>query len=87
MTVTKEERVFLVSIDAERKKKHREKMRERDLSLVQVWVSNDRIIEIKSSAIRMLREGSQDKEPSPRQISFAQFLCDKKGLTIPTDIL
>jgi hypothetical protein len=73
--------------NAERQRKHREKMRALDLSLVQVWVPKDRIVEIKSIAIRMIEEGSQDKEPSQRQLSFAQFLCDKKGLKIPTDVL
>jgi hypothetical protein len=73
--------------DAERQRKHREKMRELDLSLVQVWVPKDRIVEIKSIAIRMVEEGDQDSEPSQRQLSFAQFLCDKKGLKIPTDVL
>lgn len=72
---------------AERQRKHREKMRALDLSLAQVWVPKDRILEIKSIAIRMIEEGSQDREPSQRQLSFAQFLCDKKGLKIPTDIL
>lgn len=73
--------------DAERQKKRREKMRASDLSLVQVWVPKDRIVEIKSIAIRMAEEGEQDREPSPRQLSFSQFLCDKKGLKIPTDVL
>lgn len=73
--------------DAERQRKHREKMRSLNLSLVQVWVPKDRIVEIKSVAIRMIEEGSQDTEPSQRQLSFAQFLCDKKGLKIPTEVL
>lgn len=73
--------------DAERQKRRREKMRDLDLSLVQIWVPKDRITEIKSIAIRMIEEGSQDKEPSQRQLSFAQFLCDKKGIKIPTEIL
>lgn len=73
--------------DAERQRKHREKMRTLDLSLVQVWVPKDRIVEIKSIAIRMVEEGDQDREPSQRQLSFAQFLCDKKGLKIQTDVL
>lgn len=73
--------------DAERQQKHREKMRALDLFLVQVWVPKDRVVEIKSIATRMVAEGDQDKEPSQRQLSFAQFLCDKKGLKIPTDIL
>ena len=73
--------------DAERQRTHREKMRSLDLSLVQVWVPKDRIVEIKSIATRMVTEGEQDSEPSQRQLSFAQFLCDKKGLKIPTDVL
>ena len=35
----------------------------------------------------MAEEGFQDTEPSQRQLSFAQFLCDKKGLKIPTEVL
>ena len=62
-------------------------MRELDLSFVQVWVPKDRIVEIKSIAIRMVEEGNQDREPSQRQLSFAQFLCDKKGVKIPTEVL
>jgi hypothetical protein len=72
---------------AERQRKHREKMRELDLSLVQVWVPKDRVVEIKAMAIRMVKEGDQDREPSQKQLSFAQFLCDKKGLKISTDVL
>jgi hypothetical protein len=72
---------------AERQKKHREKKRDLHLALVQVWVPQDRIVEIKSIAIRMAEEGSQDKEPSQRQLDFAQFLCDKKGLKITSAIL
>lgn len=64
---------------AERQRKHREKMRELNLSLVQVWVPKDRIVEIKSIAIRMVEEGDPDNEPSQRQLSFSQFLCDRKG--------
>jgi hypothetical protein len=72
---------------AERQRKHREKMRDLDLALAQVWVPKDRIVEIKSIAIRMVEEGDLDREPSQRQLSFAQFLCDKKGLKIPTGVL
>lgn len=73
--------------DTERQQKHREKMRELNLSLVQVWVPKDLVVEIKSIATRMVVEGGKDSEPSQRQLSFAQFLCDKKGLKIPTDVL
>lgn len=62
-------------------------MRDQNLSLVQVWVPKDRIVEIKSLAARMIEEGSQDQEPSQRQIDFAQFLCDKKGLKISQETL
>ncbi|MBX9696812.1 MAG: hypothetical protein K2X53_01875 [Alphaproteobacteria bacterium] len=71
----------------ERQRKLREKRKSLNLTLVQVWVPQDRVIEIKSIAACMVKEGSSDLEPSSRQISFAQFLCDKKGLTIPQDIL
>jgi len=73
--------------DAERQRKHREKMRGLNLVLVHVWVPQDRILEIRSTAVRMTKEGSQDKEPSQRQLNFAQFLCNKKGLKIAPDVL
>ncbi len=73
--------------DAERQKKRREKMRSLDLSLVQVWVPKDRALEIKSIAMRMREEGSKDTEPSQKQLEFAQFLCDKKGLKIQNEVL
>jgi hypothetical protein len=50
-------------------------------------VPKDRIIEIKSIAARMVEEGSQDPKPSQRQLDFAQFLCDKKGLKIHQGVL
>jgi len=73
--------------DAERQRKHREKKRGLNFSRVNIWVPNDRVVEIKSIAVRMAEEGYQDKEPSQRQLDFAQFLCDKKGLKIPTNVL
>ena len=42
---------------------------------------------IKSIAMRMRKEGSKDTEPSQKQLEFAQFLCDKKGLKIQNDVL
>ena len=73
--------------DAERQRKHREKMRGLNLALVHIWVPKDRVVEIKSIAVRMTEEGTQDKEPSQRQLDFAQFLCNKKDLKIPSDVL
>ena len=35
----------------------------------------------------MVEEGNKDLEPSQRQLEFAQFLSDKKGLKIPQEIL
>lgn len=72
---------------ADRKRKHMEKMRARHLKLVQVWVPESRTLEIKSIAEGMVSEGHNDLEPSQRQLEFAQFLCDKKGLKIPQEIL
>jgi hypothetical protein len=77
----------MVISDAERQRKHREKRRGLNLALVHVWVPQDRTLEIKSIAVRMTEEGSQDKEPSQRQINFAQFICNKKGLKIAPDVL
>jgi hypothetical protein len=73
--------------DAERQRKHREKRRGLNLVLVHVWVPQDRILEIRSIAVRMTKEGSQDKEPIQRQLNFAQFLFNKKGLKISPDVL
>ena len=72
---------------AERQRNCRERMKNKNLSLVQVWVPSDRAIEIKAVAARMVEEGVTDLEPSTRQLAFAQFLCDKKGLKISQDVL
>ena len=72
---------------AERQQKHRKIRKDKNLSLVQVWVPNDRVIEIKAIAAGMINAESTDLEPSPRQLAFAQFLCDKKGLKLTQDIL
>lgn len=77
----------MASSDAERQRKHREKRREMNLELVHVWVPQERTLEIKSIAARMVAEGSPDKEPSLRQVEFVQFLCDKKCLKIASDVL
>jgi len=82
---TKNSKMKTTSTD--RQQKHRQKMRVFNLTLSQVWVPKDRVTEIKSIAARMVEEGSSDLEPSQRQLSFAQFLCDKKGLKIPQEIL
>ena len=76
-----------INTSANRQRKHREKMRSLNLSLVQVWVPFDRILELRSIASRMQTEGSQDFEPSGRQLAFAQFLCDMKGLTLKEEHL
>jgi hypothetical protein len=75
------------STNAERQRRYKEKRRAKDLSLVQVWVPQDRIVEIKSIAAGMVEEGSCDLEPSQRQLNFAQFLCYKKGLKINQEVL
>jgi hypothetical protein len=77
----------MASSDVERQRKHREKKRGLNLARVNVWVPNDRVVEIKAIAMRMTEKGSQDREPSQRQVDFAQFLCSKKGLKIPSVIL
>ncbi|MGN6670231.1 MAG: antitoxin MazE-like protein [Candidatus Nucleicultricaceae bacterium] len=73
--------------NAERQQKYREKMRSLSLAPTTVWVPKERVIEIKSIAARMIHEGTLDLEPSQRQLSFAQFLSDKKGLKVSQDIL
>ena len=72
---------------ADRKRKYVEKLKRLNISMVQVCVPRDRVLEIKSIAARMKEEGSKDTEPSQRQLEFAQFLCDKKGLKISSDVL
>jgi hypothetical protein len=71
----------------ERQRKRREKMKSQNFSLVSVWVPKDRLVEIKAIAAQMIEENSNDLEPSPSQLAFAQLLCDKKGLKISQDIL
>lgn len=73
--------------DAERQRSRRKKMRTLNFSYVQIWVPKDRALEIKSIAMRMREEGSKDTEPSQKQLEFAQFLCDKKGLKIQNEVL
>jgi hypothetical protein len=73
--------------DVERQRHRREKMRTLNFTYVQIWVPKDRALEIKSIAMRMRDEGSKDTEPSQKQLEFAQFLCDKKGLKIQNDVL
>ena len=72
---------------AERQQNRRNRLKEKNLCFVQVWVPKDRTIEIKSIAEKMVNEKIKDLEPSQRQIAFAQFLCDKKGLKLSQDIL
>ena len=73
--------------DLERQRHRRKKMRSLNFSYVQVWVPKDRALEIKSIAMRIREEGSKDTEPSQKQLEFAQFLCDKKGLKIQNEVL
>ncbi len=42
--------------NAERQRKHREKMKARKFSLVRVWVPKDKVVEIKSLAARLMEE-------------------------------
>ena len=71
----------------ERQQRRKERQNEKNLYLVQVWVPKDRMVEIKAIAAGMINAESKDLEPSPRQLAFAQFLCDKKGLKLSQDIL
>ena len=48
------------SQNAEPQRKYKEKRRANDLALVQVWVPQDRIVEIKSIAVGMAEEVSSD---------------------------
>ncbi len=73
--------------DRERQRNRRKTMRNLNFSYVQVWVPKDRALEIKSIAMRMREEGDKDTEPSQKQLEFAQFLCDKKGLKIQNEVL
>ena len=73
--------------NGERQRKYKEMHRALGLILVQVWVPKDKVVELKSIGLRMAEEGSKDKEPSQRQLDFAQFLCDTKGLKIASEVL
>lgn len=46
--------------NAERQRKHREKMKARNLSLVRVWVPKDKVVEIKSMAARFVEKSLKD---------------------------
>ncbi|MBY0293135.1 MAG: antitoxin MazE family protein [Alphaproteobacteria bacterium] len=48
--------------NAERQKKHREKMKKQNLSLVRVWVPKDKVMEIKSMAIRFVKESLRNEK-------------------------
>ncbi|NDA89898.1 MAG: hypothetical protein EBY20_03175 [Alphaproteobacteria bacterium] len=72
---------------AERQQKRRNRLKNKNLSFVQVWVPKDKTVEIKAIAAKMAEEEGKDLEPSPRQLAFAQFLCDKKGLKLSQDVL
>ena len=72
---------------AERKRKYVEKLKRLNLGSVQVCVPKDRVLEIKSIAVRMKEEGSKDTAPSQKQLEFSHFLCDKKGLKISNEVL
>jgi hypothetical protein len=71
----------------ERQRKHRDKMREKNLTLVQVWISQDRVVELKSIAAGMLQDNTPDLPPSSRQLAFAQFLCETKGFILKQEHL
>jgi len=77
----------LNTTSTERQRKHREKMKALNFSHVQVWVPQDRVVELKSIAAQMNEGAPQDLTPSLRQLAFAQFLCDKKGLTLKQEHL
>ena len=47
--------------NAERQKKHREKMKKQNLSLVRVWVPKDKVMEIKSMALRFVKESLRNE--------------------------
>ncbi len=59
------EDIFMAFTAAEKQQRRRKKMRDKNLTLVQVWVPNDRTVELKSIVARMINEKTQDLEPSP----------------------
>ena len=72
---------------AERQQKHRKLRRNKNLSLVQVWVPKDRVVEIKAIAAHMVDGTTEELGPSLKEIAFAQHLCDTKGLKLSQDSL
>jgi hypothetical protein len=77
----------MATSSTQRQRKHRQKMKDLSLTLVQIWVPEDRVLELRSVGARMRKEGSQDIEPSARQLAFAQFLCHTKGVTLTQEQL
>lgn len=68
------------STGAERQKKYKEKMRGQCLSLVQVWVHNGRIVEIKSIAARMVERGESRYGAKPKTAQLCSILVRQKGI-------
>jgi len=88
VTFTKNGEIRIVAFTAAERQQHRrERLKKKNLYFVQVWVPKDRMVELKAIAARMAEEETKDLKPSPRQLAFAQFLCDKKGLKLSQDIL
>ena len=50
--------------NSERQKKYRNKMTERDYALVRVWVPKDKVAEIKSLAVLLMKESLKNKKLS-----------------------
>ena len=50
--------------NSERQRNYRKKMKERDYALVRVWVPKDKITEIKSLAVKLIKENLKNKKLS-----------------------
>ncbi|OJW52805.1 MAG: hypothetical protein BGO67_00540 [Alphaproteobacteria bacterium 41-28] len=62
VTLAKKGNISMSLTNAERQRQYREKMKERNLSLVRVWVPKNKVVEIKSIAVRLVKESLKNKK-------------------------
>jgi hypothetical protein len=70
-----------------RQRRYRQKMKGLDLSLVQVWVPPECVLELRAVAARMKAKGSEKNEPTRLQLDLAQLICVRKGLSLKPEHL
>jgi hypothetical protein len=85
--VTKQTSSNKRSINTARQQRYRQKMKDLELSLVQVWVPHECILALRSVAARMKTKSSEENEPSSLQLELAQLICERKGLSLKQEHL